>query len=156
MADSVFWQPSIERWVGVVELPRERSAPRRRKVFHAKTREDVEGKLAVYRESNPAPPVREILSRDGYMTKARELGHHTDADWWRLVRQQQRRCHYCGIEANVYNDRHDPTHLEKDHRVPVSRGGSNGIENVVVSCHGCNMEKGTMTETEYLAWKAKR
>lgn len=36
-----------------------------------------------------------------------------------------------------------------DHRVPVSRGGSNGRGNKALACNRCNLLKGTMTEVEF-------
>lgn len=52
------------------------------------------------------------------------------------------RCYYCGkslIEKNV----------QKEHRVPLVRGGTNYLSNIVPSCWECNRKKNIMTETEY-------
>lgn len=44
-------------------------------------------------------------------------------------------CQYCGKKApNV--------ELEIDHKIPVSKGGNNAIENLVTSCFDCNRGKG--------------
>lgn len=44
-------------------------------------------------------------------------------------------CQYCGKKApNVT--------LEIDHKIPVSKGGNNAIENLVTSCFDCNRGKG--------------
>jgi 5-methylcytosine-specific restriction endonuclease McrA len=50
------------------------------------------------------------------------------------------RCAYCHKEA---------TRWEVDHILPRSRGGSNRISNLALSCHACNQEKGDQTATEY-------
>ena len=41
----------------------------------------------------------------------------------------------------------------KDHRIPKGRGGTNDIENLVLSCEKCNNEKGMLTVEEYAEWK---
>ena len=41
--------------------------------------------------------------------------------------------------------------LEPDHRVALSRGGSNRIENILPSCHPCNARKHRLTEAEFRA-----
>lgn len=39
-----------------------------------------------------------------------------------------------------------------DHRMPVSRGGTDDLENLVASCHGCNQSKRAMSEAEFRAY----
>ena len=59
-----------------------------------------------------------------------------------------RRCAYCGTARA---ERH-----ELDHIVPRSRGGTNRVSNLVVSCQDCNIAKGNMSVEEFLADKPKR
>lgn len=51
-----------------------------------------------------------------------------------------RRCVYCG---------RGDTAFELDHVVPKSRGGSNRVSNLVLSCHECNQAKGDNTAAEF-------
>lgn len=44
-------------------------------------------------------------------------------------------CQYCGLHA-------DEGELQIDHIIPVSRGGTNNINNLVTSCSACNKKKG--------------
>jgi len=151
---SIYEDRAAGRWVACVDLPRQRHAPRRRRRFIAKSREAVEAKLATFLEEHPPT---ERLGRPTYVAQARTLGTHTESEWWALVRSVKKVCHYCGITTDaVWTDPSDPIHTQKDHRIPVSRGGSDAIDNIVVSCRGCNGEKGDMTADEYLAWKATR
>ncbi|HSW95510.1 MAG TPA: HNH endonuclease [Patescibacteria group bacterium] len=50
-------------------------------------------------------------------------------------------CAYCARGA--------PLHA--DHRIPLARGGSNSIDNIVPACSSCNLRKGTLTEAEFRA-----
>lgn len=49
-------------------------------------------------------------------------------------------CRYCGVRG---------TQLECDHVMPVSRGGSNGLDNLVTACIGCNRSKRDKTPEEW-------
>ena len=40
---------------------------------------------------------------------------------------------------------------QMDHRWPIARGGGAHVQNLVLSCGGCNRSKGEMTETEFRA-----
>lgn len=45
-------------------------------------------------------------------------------------------CQYCGKKA-------PGVALEIDHKVPVSRGGDNSMDNLITSCFDCNRGKGS-------------
>jgi len=45
-------------------------------------------------------------------------------------------CQYCGKKA-------PSVVLEIDHKTPVSKGGTNAIENLITSCFDCNRGKGS-------------
>lgn len=57
---------------------------------------------------------------------------------------QHNKCFYCGHELT------DKVHL--DHRVPISRGGTDKLSNLVMTCAWCNQHKGVMSEE---AWRDK-
>jgi 5-methylcytosine-specific restriction endonuclease McrA len=38
-----------------------------------------------------------------------------------------------------------------DHRIPLSRGGDNTLENLVACCKDCNQRKDNMTDVEFLS-----
>ena len=68
--------------------------------------------------------------------KARQLaapGDHNGADVAAQYLRQGGRCYWCGDK--VGKDYH------VDHVIPLSRGGSNGPENLVISCAPCNLSK---------------
>lgn len=37
-----------------------------------------------------------------------------------------------------------------DHKIPVSRGGTSNIDNLVIACHPCNSGKRNKTDYEYM------
>lgn len=57
-----------------------------------------------------------------------------------LLEKWGRKCAYCSAE-NVP--------LEIEHIVPKSRGGTNRISNLTLSCESCNKNKGTQTAEEF-------
>jgi 5-methylcytosine-specific restriction endonuclease McrA len=54
-------------------------------------------------------------------------------------------CFYCGVDASRY-----PI---CDHLVPICRGGTNDLSNLVTACDACNSSKGSLTPDE---WRIKR
>ncbi|HBP78025.1 MAG TPA: HNH endonuclease, partial [Halomonas sp.] len=59
-----------------------------------------------------------------------------------LLEKWGRECAYCGTAD---------TPLEIEHVVPRSRGGSNRVSNLTLSCHPCNAEKDSQTLTDFFA-----
>lgn len=57
------------------------------------------------------------------------------------------RCRYCGIDVD-WTDRRGPIGGTYDHVHPLSKGGLNTVENIVVACRGCNRKKSERTPEE--------
>ncbi|WP_231551128.1 RNA-guided endonuclease IscB, partial [Acidithiobacillus ferrivorans] len=64
-----------------------------------------------------------------------------------LLEKWGRECVYCGAE-------HTP--LEIDHIHPRSKGGSDRVSNLTVSCHDCNQAKGNRPLEQFLAKHPER
>lgn len=75
-----------------------------------------------------------------HMAQARERGTHTDAEWRVLLDDHNHMCAYCGTSRAV----------AKDHIVPISRGGSNAIENIAPACASCNSRKASLLLSEFV------
>jgi CRISPR/Cas system Type II protein with McrA/HNH and RuvC-like nuclease domain len=56
-------------------------------------------------------------------------------------------CVYCGCDISAS--------FTIDHKLPVSRGGSDDLTNLVVCCQRCNSQKGNKTPEEYSIWKSR-
>ncbi|HEX4901694.1 MAG TPA: HNH endonuclease [Acidimicrobiales bacterium] len=82
--------------------------------------------------------------------------------WWRARRvaarnrASARTCFYCDVPFSGH--RHGPDHRTVDHRIPRSRGGSEGLSNLVFACYACNQRKRDRPEDEFVAsdWLAQR
>jgi 5-methylcytosine-specific restriction endonuclease McrA len=46
--------------------------------------------------------------------------------------------------------------MEMDHLVPISRGGTNARDNLVLACFACNRSKGGKLLAEWQAERARR
>ena len=58
-----------------------------------------------------------------------------------LLEKHKRKCFYCGQTVSGF---------EVEHMFPKSKGGSNRIDNLTLSCHDCNEKKGTLTAEEFI------
>lgn len=68
---------------------------------------------------------------------------YTRLEWLPKLQQFRYKCYICGNDWQ-----------EKDHITPLSRGGSNEIENLAPICRSCNSSKCNATLEEFLAWRA--
>jgi hypothetical protein len=68
-----------------------------------------------------------------------------DAGWkalvQRVIERDGGRCFYCGSGEK----------LCADHKVPLSRGGTNDPSNLCACCRNCNLKKGSRTAEEWLS-----
>ena len=82
--------------------------------------------------------IRTRLSRraDWHKRRARKVaagGTYSAQDVQKQHQYQKGRCYYCGQKLGK------PYHV--DHVIPLSRGGSNAPENIVLACSHCNLSK---------------
>lgn len=141
---SLYQRASDGLWMASVAI-RSEDGRRRRRVFSSRSRVVVEARLAAWLFENPLPERAPSLPRGSNLRAARSIATHTAAEWSAYARSVAYACHYCSVAL--------PRQLvEKDHKQPVARGGSDGIDNLAVACRACNREKGTLTEAEYVAY----
>lgn len=69
-------------------------------------------------------------------------GKHTLNEFLELCDNHLWKCAYCRIDL-------DTKTVTEDHVIPLSKGGSNLISNIVPSCLSCNCKKGTKTVEEF-------
>lgn len=112
---------------------REREDPEKLRARHERYRKNNLGKFANKERS------RRAKKRSGG-------GSYRVADWIRLVRQHGGKCAYC---------REQPA-TTADHVIPLARGGSNYIGNILPACVACNCSKQDRLITEWKKWKRTR
>ena len=94
---------------------------------------------AAYLASHP-----EVKRAKDHAYRARKVaaeGSFTGAEWRDLLARTGNVCAYCG----------GPGPLEADHRVPLTRGGTNFIDNILPACRRCNGRKHKMAEEDFRA-----
>lgn len=64
----------------------------------------------------------------------------TYTEWQELISLYDNRCYYCTAYTS---------NPEREHRLPVSRGGGFTLENIVPACANCNRRKKNKTEEEF-------
>ena len=85
---------------------------------------------------------RAYVRVSGNKRRAASAGRHfTFAEWEELLRHHAGHCAYCGLTERI----------EADHRIPLCRGGSNEISNILPACRHCNRRKHRRTEEEFRA-----
>lgn len=120
---------------------------------YAENAETERARRAVYRvahleESRRQDRVYYANNRDKFRVlnnrrrmRERDAGSHTASEIREQYRRQGGRCHWCGDKAGL--DYH------VDHVIPVSKGGSNGPDNLVIACPTCNLRKGSKLPHEF-------
>lgn len=76
--------------------------------------------------------------------KRNAKGSFTPEDVILMRKNQKGRCWWCGEKLS---DEKGKVHI--DHRIPLSRGGSNAPSNLVLSCQECNLSKGAKLPHEW-------
>jgi len=71
-----------------------------------------------------------------YQWRKKSSGHFTLGEWELLKKQYNYTCPACGKKEPEIK-------LEIDHIIPLSKGGSNWIENIQPLCRSCNAKKHT-------------
>jgi 5-methylcytosine-specific restriction endonuclease McrA len=75
------------------------------------------------------------LAKGRYRARQRgAVGTHSLAQWHGRVSYYAWRCFYCRVELTAET-------LTKDHRIPLSKGGSDWAANLVPACQRCNCSK---------------
>lgn len=120
-------------------------AAERSAAWRAANPERAKEKIARWREANPdrvkevsrrwqrdnPEAVRRSTRRRRDLYEAACSFRFTDRDWHRLLARHRHACAYCGAHGD----------LQREHVLPLSRGGYNGPGNFLPACSTCNKSK---------------
>lgn len=121
---------------------RERESIRKRKA-REQDPEKFRKRAREYAQTNPETTQAKRLRH--LALKRNANGNFTGSDIKRMTQEQNGCCYYCGKQ----------TALTVDHKMPLSRGGSNSTDNLCMACRFCNSQKGARSEQEYREWLAR-
>ncbi len=113
---------------------------------YLRNRETVIQKSREYRQLNPdkVKPTTEQQRVKSAMKRARKksfVGRYSKQDVADKLVSQAGKCFYCSTELTDYH---------VDHYIPLSRGGTNWPDNIVLACPECNLAKGNMMPQEFI------
>jgi 5-methylcytosine-specific restriction endonuclease McrA len=108
-----------------------------RRSYRASHRAAESEYFRAYRQANPE--IRRINYQRYRARKMAAVGKYTTAEWLALRAAFREFCAYCG----------EPGPLQVEHRIPLSRGGTNDISNILPACARCNTRKHRMTDEEF-------
>ena len=109
------------------------------RLYYERHKEELASYFAEYRREH-----RDVRQGIHARRRARKLGagdSFTTVEWIQLLQRWNWTCAYCGERGS----------LQPDHRIPLARGGSNSIANILPACGRCNQRKALMTEEEFRA-----
>ena len=109
------------------------------RLYYERHREELASYFAQYRRDHR--DVRQAIHARRRARKLEAEGSYTTIEWVELLQRWNWTCAYCGEHGA----------LEPEHRIPLARGGSNSIENILPACRRCNQRKALLTEEEFRA-----
>jgi 5-methylcytosine-specific restriction endonuclease McrA len=103
------------------------------------------------RDRQRAREERKHSDRQANKEKKRKLlklnakGFHTRNAFYEKLEYYGNRCYYCNKPLTRMT-------ATEDHRIPLSKSGTDWLSNIVPACGSCNSRKRDKTETEYKNW----
>lgn len=97
--------------------------------------------VRLWRQANPERAAQIKANRSAKVRGAR--GTHTVEEWKQLLFASSFRCRYCNCRLSYQNLGFPKAErATRDHVIPLKKGGSNDIWNIVPACGSCNSRKG--------------
>jgi 5-methylcytosine-specific restriction endonuclease McrA len=139
---AAYYKANRDRLLAAVKA-RDKANPARVSEYHAEHYERNAGRIkanvSAYRKAYPEK--KRHLENRRRARKAGNGGSHTAEQWLALCKEHCERCFYC----------REMEPLTRDHAIPLKRGGTDDISNIVPACRSCNSRKNAKTLAEYAA-----
>ncbi len=111
------------------------------RAHYAEHKDETRARVMKWRQANPDQHrERQNTAAARYRGRKRAAGTFNSKDIDALKKSQRGRCYWC---RNPYG------RFQIDHVWPLSKGGSNGAENIVLACKTCNHTKNAKTPMEW-------
>lgn len=107
--------------------------------YREKNLEKTREKDRRWRENNRDKMLAQVERRRARMMEAQ--GEFTGHDVIAMIKKTGRVCFYCGDNIKKF---------QIDHFIPLSRGGTNWPDNIVISCRSCNLRKGAKMPWDWM------
>lgn len=156
-----YYNDNKEQILGRIHKLREET-PQKQRMWNKKSYENNKEKINIrsreyYYENRDAileQTRRRRKENPGYWRtwknkRARRLIHtkHTQAQIDKMIKNQNNKCYWCGKPLSKYH---------VDHVIPLAKGGSSDLGNLVVSCPSCNLRKADKSPGAWISVMKKR
>src|SRR5260221_8387159 len=105
-----------------------------------RTREAIHAYQKIYRSRPEIQERNRIKAANRRARKKAATGTYTAQDVQAQYKRQKGKCYWCGKKLGKY---------DVDHIVPLSRGGSNQPDNLVIACPTCNQKRNNKLPHEF-------
>lgn len=112
----------------------------KKRAYYEANKEAIKPKFKAYRAEHPEYGRMSCHKRKARLKQA--VGTYTRQQFLAKIEYHGSRCYLCKTPLTIKE-------LHMDHRVPLSRGGSNWPANLAPACGPCNLSKGRKTEREF-------
>lgn len=144
------WKPFAEFVVGRDKLPHSYCKPCSRAWFEQRRRRLGARPMPSREESQRrAKQYKYEYNKRAFHMRRAAGQYPTKFEMSRMMCEQDAKCAYCKTLLPLRG-------FHVDHKLPVSRGGTNDRSNLHLTCARCNLLKRTMTHEEFLASKKRR
>lgn len=121
----------------------------RDRIYYANNQKTIRAKQKVYREANPE--IKRALHQKRRAIKSGAEGKFTSAEIIVLFEKQRGMCALCACKLKKSGE----NKFHMDHIQPLSKGGTNWISNIQLTCPGCNLKKNAKDPFEFAKQNGK-
>jgi|DEB0MinimDraft_3_1074331.scaffolds.fasta_scaffold00146_21 5-methylcytosine-specific restriction endonuclease McrA len=136
---------SDPEWQKTEKDRREKNKAKKREYDRAYAAENSARKVEAAKNWRDRNPERRAVIVQKYDARRRNWKADCDqvADIAKWREDADKACHWCGVDCSA--------DFHVDHVIPLSKGGSHTLDNLVISCPTCNLRKGAKDPEQFKA-----